>query len=1095
MKAHLLLSLAGAALFCTACPLQVPANDASSLAATVSLTGAGGAPLPAAVQLLVGSDATTVSVIVADAQGKPLNGAEISWDARPSGIVSLSSTSGASVTITPVAAGTATVTVSAGNASQSFQVVVQKPAGAVTITGGADTLALGGADATFTAQGTAGTDFSGAQWFSAEPDILAIVGASKGQSVTVHVAGPGIAHLGLSFQGQSPARTLTLTATALTIASTTNVLTPGGSATLTAAVTGQGGAVGNASRTNWAFGVSSAGDGGVAGQCAFTSGSTGASVVVQGQAAGSCAVAASIGALTSSQLTLTVAAVLDITITPGSKQPLVAGGATKTYTAQVIGSGGVTLAGASVVWSGGGGVFTVTTAGVVTPVGIGVADLAASAGGISRSVSITVLPAAVAFAASAAVVATTESFSLQLVGKDASGNVAPIVTAPAPGTSLTVNSTPQLTLGPIAVSDGSVFITATAGAAPQSWTVTATLFGVATSAALQLSSVHPVVSLGAIGAAQVGSQQALIPSVTLSGVAHSSLPALYSGTGDAVLLGLPLQADNSKDSQAQVQGLGIEQVTVTAGGVASAPVAVVAVPASLRLLQGATVLDGITAASVQIGSTITVTATPLDTRGVVIPLSAGTLALALGSAIASKSCTTTAQQLTCDLTGSTGGTTSLAFTYTAADGTTSMTNETALGVTAASAPTWPSGTFSAVWQGGGAYALSFPKALGSGSGLSYKLYSSDSAVTLFAGTPIALSATTNGTAVTAQATLTAPSFDSHRLLGVTALFSNSGESVGQPLTMNGAVTAGPLVFVAGRVAWQSTLDPSPVLTPLFPVADAAGEHTAPRLTGAKLGGVALSGGAQLLYQRDGATTAFAAPASPSSFTTDLASCAASPLPRPTTAFFAFAKPAGSLELDAVVTQTQSFHSCDQAVLLLRSPTATRFLADPVTQVAQAGDHSVVLLRAGQLELIDLTDSTFAERPVSQAALPAGTVIAAVPLGAEGSAGAVNATLAFTFDGTNGLRSWSLSGALPVTPTQLLAAGSLGAPVRMLAVTDPGSGKPAFVLELVSGAAHSFTLLYPDVASGTGYSSQANWIGAAQVGADQPTLGSTYDAGH
>ena len=560
-----------------------------------------------------------------------------------------------------------------------------------------------------------------------------------------------------------------------------------------------------------------------------------------------------------------------------------------------------------------------------------------------------------------------------------------------------------------------------------------------------------------------------------------------------------IQQDASKPIGQTAIILGRASVTATAGGVTSAPVVLVSRPAGFSFQSsGGTSLAG--GATVQrAGSALGVGVSALAVNGSALTVPAsGTLSITIADPTrASISCT----GASCNITGTaeTNGTpTSIVASYSSTSGaiTATATGSVPLAVTAPPAPVWPgAGTWSALWTGPRQFALSFPQATSaSGGTVAYNLYAAQAAdpAALFAAGNLL----TGNAAFAATLPLTAPSFSSHWTLGVKPVV-NGVEGLGKTFSVavNPAqgLALGSLAFLAGRTAFEVTLDGTQPVHPIAPAAAVGSvlERTAPRASPAGLVGLAPNASGQQLWSRTLAQTdlnvAFAGPL----LTTDQVGCAATGLTRPTTAFGAMAKVAGAATPQAVsvFTFTPNFTTCNRATLVLLPAGGTPIvLTDQVSQAALAGDHVVLVIRKGVLELIDLlqpnTNGDYVEvlgpQVSASAALGGWPAADTAPPAAAGS---LEATQATTYDGTAGLVTYALSksgGSYLAPPAGTGVAAAQGAAVIRLVQV----GTARVVVETV---AHDLV----DVSAG----SAVTLVPSALLGNDVPTLGSSYSAGN
>lgn len=229
-----------------------------------------------------------------------------------------------------------------------------------------------------------------------------------------------------------------------------------------------------------------------------------------------------------------------IAITPSA--PSIALGSRLALQAQVQDASGQTVSGATVFWSSSDTtIVSVSSAGVVTGLSLGTAQVAASTSGQSAVVPVTVAPvpvASLAVAPTAATLVVGGSAALQAVAYDASG-------AQLTGRTVTwASSVPQ-----VATVDGSGNVTGvTAGTA----SITATCEGKTASAAITVA----VIPVAAVTVAP--------GSATLTAGQTVSLSAAVTDANGNVLSGRAVTWSSANNNVAKVSTLGL--VTAVAAG-------------------------------------------------------------------------------------------------------------------------------------------------------------------------------------------------------------------------------------------------------------------------------------------------------------------------------------------------------------------------------------------------------------------------------------------------------------------------------------------------------------------------------------------------
>jgi uncharacterized protein YjdB len=284
-----------------------------------------------------------------------------------------------------------------------------------------------------------------------------------------------------------------------------------------------------------------------------------------------------------------------IAITPSA--PAVALGSQLALQAQVQDANGQIVSGATVFWSSSDTtVVAVTSAGVVTGKNVGTAQVAASAGGESAVVPVTVSPvqvASLAVAPTTATVAIGGTVALQAVAYDASG-------AQLSGRAVTwATSAPQVATvdasgNVTAVTAGTAIVTGTCEGKTASATITVTVIPVAAVTVTPGSATLTVGQTASLSATATDANGNVLSGRAITWSSANSAIATVSTLGlvKAIGAGTTTIAATSEGKS------GTAQVIVTA---AAPPVASVAVNPD--------------SANISVGSTVTLSATVRDANG------------------------------------------------------------------------------------------------------------------------------------------------------------------------------------------------------------------------------------------------------------------------------------------------------------------------------------------------------------------------------------------------------------------------------------------------------------------------------------------------
>ena len=1104
------------AALCSACPLQVPVQNGpnDTVAAVVAQDPDLGQPIAGTTKSLATGRSFTIGIAGKDAAGNAVAGITPTASSDNTSVATVAVVS-AQVTVTTVGAGTAHITITVGSQTVTFTVVVTTALTDLKITG-LTTAALGGQNLVLTAGASpAGTEASTTWTLSGNTDVATIVGGTgttaTGATLTLQVGGPGTVAVTASLGGRTASTTLTFTASAVSIAPKSATVLIGTPQTYTATVTGIGGVSGLATHTTWT----------ATGQCSLSA-QTGASVQVTPSSTVACTVGASVPGAVASSSTVTGSVAQDIVITPGAQGNLTIG-ATRTYTAQVM-VGGSAVQGAAVTWSyvapgsviGGTSVFSVTSAGVVTGTGIGAATLQAAAGGITRTASVTVAPASLAWQTATVSAQTGSQQTLQLLAKNSAGGAAPIAVAPVFGQGgVTLSMTPAFVAAPTAgatlgLTGSLVNLPVTVRADVGQHVGTATWLGVTSDTLTVNVSAPPVPDALSLAfkpglEAPDSSSMTVSPHATAAGSDVSGITvgiSLVSGDTNVVTSALPVSIVTPNNTSINLGHLGtvVLHATSTSPALTSASYTIYSEPAGITLASATPAL-----ATLQLGTPGTASWSLRGLNNVLIALDAEEAANGAGhwgslavtsqdpSVLAVSSCARTGGNWGCTLTpGSTAGATTLHVTWSSADNQKHFGPvDFAATVNAAPAPTWSAaGNYTATWTGATTYALSFPEPTNLGSqAVTYMAYESSAAgadtndnVLFGSGNGNVLTATGSGTVT---ASFVTSSFSSRRSMGIKAKYANSTLSVAQRLTITTQAPAASnmVAILAGRTVLELGLDKS--LRPLYVVSPASlsgatAEKTAPRFSSHGYTGILVNAqGQQQTYTRAAASTGLAQAGSGPIIQTDQTlGCASAPV-RPTVAL------AGSLGggFPVYFATTPQFADCTLAELVYVSGATGKLAVNRlVTQAAPNGDNSIALYDGSRVSLLSVSGATITETQ-ADTTYTGGGVLAADPLGS---------ILAYTYDPTNGLVKWDFDAGAGVrtqvaTQAELATAGlPPGTPKAMAGV------KPTVLaLELNAPGTGGTSIYSIDF---TGALAVTPLVSPADVGGDSPTLGASTSAG-
>ncbi len=450
--------------------VQITATvDSKSATASVAVSNfaVGSVTVQPLLDSVVERSSTQLSAIVLDVTGAVTTGRVVTWSSSNAAVATVSSTG----LVTGVTAGTVTITATSEGKSGTATVVttpipvasvVVAPSSASLMTGQNDTLLATPKDAS-------GNTLTGRviTWSTSDATIASVSSAG----VVTGVAA-GVATILATCEGKSGSASVTVTLVpvgSVTLPATTT-LTVGQIDTLVPTIKDANGVIVTNRVVTWSSNntavatVSSAGN--------VTAVATGTATVT----------ATSEGKSGSTAVTVNPPApVASVTVAPSSVSLVVA----QTFPLAVTlkDAAGNVLTGRTVTWSSNAStVATVSSAGVVTAVGVGSATITATSGSASGTATVTVALAPVAsvtLAPSSASIAIGATTPLTATLKDAAGNILTgrsITWSSSATTVATVSTAGVVT----AVALGPATITATSGTASGTATITVTLPPVAT---------------------------------------------------------------------------------------------------------------------------------------------------------------------------------------------------------------------------------------------------------------------------------------------------------------------------------------------------------------------------------------------------------------------------------------------------------------------------------------------------------------------------------------------------------------------------------------------------------------------------------------
>ena len=357
--------------------------------------------------------ATTVTLAAQalDAEGKPLTNRAFDWSSSNTSIATISS----SGMVTGIATGVATMTASSeGHTGTAAITVIVNPVATVTISPPLDTLGVGNEAILSVSLKDAGGAVLTSRvvtWSSSNVQI-----ATVSSSGTVTALAPGNATISASSEGKSGTASVVVLnrlASAVTLTPSSTNLVAGTTVLLTSQITDPAGNI----LINRPIDFTSDNN---------SVATVGASGLVTGLSPGVARITAtSEGKVGSATITVTPFPVATVAVGPPTANILV--GATTQLTAQPLSSSGGALTGRTITWtSGAPSVASVSSSGLVTGVGAGVALIVAIVDGASGSSTVTVGSPAISsigVSASPSLIVVGSTAQVTATPRDASGNV------------------------------------------------------------------------------------------------------------------------------------------------------------------------------------------------------------------------------------------------------------------------------------------------------------------------------------------------------------------------------------------------------------------------------------------------------------------------------------------------------------------------------------------------------------------------------------------------------------------------------------------------------------------------------------------------
>jgi uncharacterized protein YjdB len=469
---------AGAATVMVACEGQN-----SPVAITVTVVPVASVSVsPASANVIVGQTAQ-LTATPKDANGNALSGRTVTWATSNAAVASVSGNG----LVTGGVAGTATITASSeGRNGTAAITVTLAPVASVSVSPAAATVLLGQTvQLTATPKDANGSPLSGraVTWASSAPGV-----ASVSASGLVTGVAAGTATLTATSEGKNGTATITVTVVpvaSVAVSPAAPNIRVGGTVQLTATAKDSAGNNLTGRVVTWASSAP-----GVA--------SVSASGLVAGVAAGTATLTAtSEGKSGTATVTVTIAPVAAVTISPAS--PSIRVGGTVQLTATTKDSAGNVLTGRVVTWaSSAPAVGTVSASGLVSGVAAGTTTITATSEGMSgtATVTVTIVPvASVAVSPASSSLLVGQTAQLSVTTKDSAGNVLTgraITWASSSTTVATVSATGLVT----AKAAGSATITATSEGKSGTATVTVSVAPPAPVATVTVSPASASVAAG-----------------------------------------------------------------------------------------------------------------------------------------------------------------------------------------------------------------------------------------------------------------------------------------------------------------------------------------------------------------------------------------------------------------------------------------------------------------------------------------------------------------------------------------------------------------------------------------------------------------------
>ncbi|HEY3220376.1 MAG TPA: Ig-like domain-containing protein [Gemmatimonadales bacterium] len=533
---------------------------------------------PASANVIVGQTAQ-LTATPKDANGNPLSGRTVTWATSNPAVASVSGNG----LVTGGATGTATITASSeGQNGTAAITVTLAPVASVSVSPASATVMMGQTvQLSAIPKDANGSPLTGrvVTWASSAPAVASV---SAGGLVTGVAA--GTATLTATSEGKSGTATVTVTSVpvaSVAVSPGSPSIRVGGTVQLTATAKDSAGNVLTGRVVSWASSAS-----GVA--------SVSGSGLVTGVAAGTATLTAtSEGKSGTATVTVTIAPVAAVTVAPASANVRIGGSVQLSATTKD--SAGNVLTGRVVTWASSvPAVATVSASGLVTGVAAGSSTITATSEGKSgtSAVTVTVVPvASVAVSPSPASIQIGRTVQLSATTKDSAGNVLTgrVVTWASSAPAVATVSASGLVTG---VAAGTATITATSEGKSGTAAVTVNPVPVASVTVSPASTSLVVGQTAQLSVTTKDSAGNVLTGRTIAWASSSTTIATVSATGSVTA-----KAAGSATITATSEGKsGTATIAVTV-----APVASVAVSPS--------------SASVAVGQTVQLTASPKDANG------------------------------------------------------------------------------------------------------------------------------------------------------------------------------------------------------------------------------------------------------------------------------------------------------------------------------------------------------------------------------------------------------------------------------------------------------------------------------------------------